>query len=95
MGAADDNAGPRFLRFGIRDGVRSRSAVVAVNLLNVPVIRFEPLLDVVRVCKRRVAFDGDVVVIVQNDYAAQPQCPASAQDSWLTPSIRSPSLAIT
>ncbi len=46
-------------------------------------------------CQQGVAFDADVIVVVQNDQLPRRRCPARDAASDETPSIRSPSLACT
>jgi hypothetical protein len=73
VAAAHDHA--RTLGLGDRGLERrgERGVVVRIGLHDVPAIRLEALRRVVRERDRRVAVDGDVVVVVHHDEVAQAQ----------------------
>ena len=67
---ADDQA--RAIRFGLGRGESRLDllTVVTVDALNVPTVAFEAFLDVFGEGQAGVAFDGDVVVVVEVDQLA-------------------------
>jgi hypothetical protein len=94
MGLAGDHGGAG-RGLGLRQRAVDILGVVAVAFEHVPARGREARHLVGAVGERDLAVDGDPVVVPQHDQARQFLPPASASASWLTPSIRQPSPAIT
>ena len=73
MRPCDDQARPSVFRQRGSDCLISRIAVVPVDPLHVPPISLEPIFYIVGIGKLGVAFDTDVVVIVDVNKIVQPQ----------------------
>ncbi len=75
VGSNNDQRRPQRLVTRCDKGVGQRGQIIApvANILNVPAITAKPLLHIVRIRKRRIPLNTDVIVIVDKNQLAQAQ----------------------
>src|SRR5690606_9756838 len=83
------------VRAGAGNGSRDRKRIVTIDGCGVPSSRLKAADLILRRRKRGRPVDGNSVVVEQNDQPTEPEVAASVIASWLTPSIRQPSPAMT